>query len=51
VIWALVYYGLTLGGSACATIGLMRLVGLEMRTCTARPEYFLLGAMHASPSG
>src|SRR6187455_1830399 len=46
VIWALVYYGLTLGGSACATIG-MRLVGLEMRTWYGGPMYFLLGAMHA----
>src|SRR5665811_726771 len=31
VIWALVYFGLTLGGSRSATIG-MRVMDLEMRT-------------------
>ena len=46
VIWALVYYGITLGGAQSATIG-MRLVGLEMRTWYGGPMYFLLGVMHA----
>jgi len=46
VIWALLYYGLTLGGPACATIG-MRMVGIEMRTWYGGPMYFLLGAVHA----
>jgi uncharacterized RDD family membrane protein YckC len=46
VIWALVYYGLTLGSPASATIG-MRMVGLEMRTWYGDPCYFLLGAVHA----
>jgi len=45
VIWALVYYGATLGGPHSATIG-MRVMDLELRTGTARP-LFLLGAMHA----
>src|SRR5881392_3262542 len=31
VIWALVYYGVTLGGPASATIG-MRVMEIEMRT-------------------
>ena len=46
VIWALFYYGLTLGSPASATIG-MRMVGLEMRTWYGAPMYFLLGAVHA----
>ena len=46
VIWALLYYGLTLGGPACATIG-MRMVGIEMRTWYGGAMYFLLGAVHA----
>jgi uncharacterized RDD family membrane protein YckC len=46
VIWALFYYGLTLGGPAGATIG-MRMVGIEMRTWYGGPMYFLLGAVHA----
>ena len=46
VIWALVYYGLTLGSPACATIG-MRMVGIEMRTWYGGEMYFLLGAVHA----
>ena len=36
VIWALVYYGLTLGSPASATIG-MRMVDLEMRTWYGAP--------------
>ena len=46
VIWALFYYGLTLGSPACATIG-MRMVGIEMRTWYGGEMYFLLGAVHA----
>lgn len=46
VIWALVYYGFTLGGPHSATIG-MRTVGLQMRTWFGEPAYFLLGATHA----
>ena len=46
VIWALLYYGLTFGSPASATIG-MRMVDLEMRTWYGSPCYFLLGAAHA----
>lgn len=46
VIWALVYFGVTLGGSRSATIG-MRIMDLEMRTWYGAPAYFVLGAVHA----
>jgi uncharacterized RDD family membrane protein YckC len=46
VIWALVYYGATLGGPHSATIG-MRVMDLELRTWYGAPGYFILGAMHA----
>ncbi len=46
VIWALVYYGVTLGSPASATMG-MRAMDLEMRTWYGAPLYFLLGAVHA----
>ena len=46
IIWALVYYGATLGGPHSATIG-MRVLDLELRTWYGAPGYFLLGAMHA----
>jgi uncharacterized RDD family membrane protein YckC len=46
VIWALLYYGLTLGSAASATIG-MRVRDLEMRTWYGAPAYFVLGAVHA----
>jgi uncharacterized RDD family membrane protein YckC len=46
VIWALAYYGLTLGGPASATIG-MRLLEIEMRTWYGAPCYVVLGAVHA----
>lgn len=46
VIWALCYYGLTLGSAASATIG-MRVMDLEMRTWYGAPAYFVLGAVHA----
>jgi len=43
VVWAVLYYGLTLGGSRSATIG-MRMMGIEMRTTYGAPAYFVLGA-------
>ena len=46
VIWALAYYGLTLGSPASATIG-MRAMDIEMRTWYGSPTYFVLGAVHA----
>ena len=46
VIWALVYYGASLGGPHSATVG-MRVMDLELRTWYGAPCYFLLGAMHA----
>ena len=46
VIWALVYYGLTMGSAASATIG-MRAMDIEIRTWYGAPAYFLLGAVHA----
>jgi uncharacterized RDD family membrane protein YckC len=46
IIWALVYYGATLGGPHSATIG-MRVMDLEVRTWYGAPCYFLLGALHA----
>ncbi len=46
VIWAIVYFGVTLGGPRSATIG-MRIMDLEMRTWYGAPAYFVLGAVHA----
>ena len=46
MIWALVYYGASLGGPHSATLG-MRVMDLEMRTWYGAPAYFVLGAMHA----
>ena len=46
VIWALIYYGASLGGPHSATIG-MRMMDLQMRTWYGAPSYFVLGAMHA----
>jgi uncharacterized RDD family membrane protein YckC len=46
VIWALAYFGFSLGGPSSATIG-MRVVDLEMRTWYGAPAYFVLGAVHA----
>lgn len=46
VIWAIVYFGMTLGSPASATIG-MRIMDLEMRTWYGAPAYFVLGAVHA----
>jgi len=46
VVWALVYYGMTLGSPASATIG-MRAMEIELRTWYGAPAYFVLGAVHA----
>ncbi|MCK9915124.1 RDD family protein [Microbacteriaceae bacterium K1510] len=46
VVWALIYFGATLGGPRSATIG-MRVMNLEMRTWYGAPAYFVLGAVHA----
>jgi uncharacterized RDD family membrane protein YckC len=46
VIWAIVYFGLTLGGARSASIG-MRVMDIEMRTWYGAPGYFVLGAVHA----
>ena len=46
VVWALVYYGATMGGPASATIG-MRVMDIEMRTWYGAQAYFVLGAVHA----
>jgi len=46
VVWAVVYYGATLGGPYSATLG-MRVMDLELRTWYGAPGYFVLGAMHA----
>jgi uncharacterized RDD family membrane protein YckC len=45
-IWAIVYYGMTMGSPASATYG-MRAFDLEIRTWYGGPCYFLLGAVHA----
>lgn len=45
VIWAVLYYGMTLGGPHSATLG-MRLMDLQLRTWTGEPGYFVLGAVH-----
>jgi uncharacterized RDD family membrane protein YckC len=46
VVWAVIYYGTTLGGPHSATIG-MRMMDLELRTWYGAPGYFVLGAAHA----
>ena len=46
ILWALAYYGMTLGSPASATIG-MRIMDIEMRTWYGSPAYFVLGAVHA----
>ena len=46
VLWALFYYGITLGSPRSAMLG-MRVVDLEMRTWYGAPAYFVLGAVHA----
>src|SRR5665647_3521250 len=44
VIWAIVYFGITLGGERSATIG-MRMMDLEMRTWYGAPADFVLGTV------
>ena len=46
IIWAIVYYGASLGGPHSATVG-MRVMDLELRTWSGQPGYFVLGATHA----
>jgi uncharacterized RDD family membrane protein YckC len=46
VIWALFYYGITLGSPSSATIG-MHVMDIEMRTWYGAQAYFVLGAVHA----
>ena len=46
VVWAVIYYGASLGGPHSATLG-MRVMDLELRTWYGAPGYFVLGAMHA----
>ena len=46
VIWAILYFGFTLGGPRSATVG-MRVMDIEMRTWYGAPAYFVLGAVHA----
>jgi uncharacterized RDD family membrane protein YckC len=46
VLWAIAYYGMTLGSPASATLG-MRVMDIEMRTWYGAPSYFVLGAVHA----
>jgi uncharacterized RDD family membrane protein YckC len=45
VLWAVLYYGFTLGSPRSATLG-MRAAGVELRTWYGAPGYFVLGAMH-----
>lgn len=46
IVWALIYFGITLGGPASATVG-MRAMDIEMRTWSGAPAYFVLGTVHA----
>lgn len=46
ILWAIAYYGLTLGAPASATLG-MRLMEIEVRTWYGAPCYGLLGAVRA----
>ncbi len=46
VLWAIIYYGASLGGPHSATLG-MRAMDLELVTWYGAPGYFVLGAMHA----
>jgi uncharacterized RDD family membrane protein YckC len=45
VIWAILYFAVTLGGPASATWG-MRIMDIEMRTWYGAPCYSVLGAVH-----
>lgn len=46
VVWAIVYYGASIGGPHSATMG-MRVMDLELRTWYGQPGNFVLGATHA----
>ena len=46
IVWALVYFGASLGGPHSATPG-MRVMDLQLRSWTGAPGYFVLGAAHA----
>lgn len=46
LLWAIAYYGWSLGSPSSATLG-MRVMELQMRTSHGEPCYFLLGAIHA----
>jgi uncharacterized RDD family membrane protein YckC len=46
IVWAIVYYGTSIGGPHSATLG-MRAMDLELRTWYGAPGYFVLGACHA----
>jgi uncharacterized RDD family membrane protein YckC len=46
IVWAIVYYGSTLGGPHSATVG-MRVMDLQLRTWYGGRGYFVLGACHA----
>lgn len=46
IVWAIVYYGASIGGPHSATMG-MRAMDLELRTFYGAPGYFVLGACHA----
>src|SRR5438045_4080613 len=48
VIWAIVYYGASLGGPHSATLG-MRVMGLELRTWYTARGGLVLGGPHAVP--
>lgn len=45
-LWAIIYFGVTLGSEYSATVG-MRAMQLEMRTWYGERAYFVLGAVHA----
>ena len=47
MIWALLYYGFTMGGPSSATFG-MRMMDLEIRTWYGAPCTFVLGAVHGA---
>jgi uncharacterized RDD family membrane protein YckC len=45
-LWAVLYFGMTLGGPRSASVG-MRAMDIQMRTWYGEPAYFVLGAVHA----
>ncbi|MDQ2083718.1 RDD family protein [Xanthobacteraceae bacterium Astr-EGSB] len=45
-IWAVIYYAVTLGSPASATLG-MRVMDIQLRTWYGAPCYSVLGAVHA----